>query len=136
MDPGSRPAPPPGLHSAYHYVVDGWLVVELSGEIDSAAERTVERALAGELSPARPDVIVDLTPVTFLDSGGFRALVRARDRAAELGGSMRLVCPPGTVREHLRVLSGDRRLPALPDLGTALAAGAPPHGSPGTGNRR
>lgn len=131
-DPALRPPPTADPHSTCHYVMDGWVVVELSGEIDSAAESAVGRELAGAIGLAPADVIVDLTPVTFLDSRGFRALVGVRDRVAELGGSLQLVCPPGRVRETLRILTGGRRLPAVLDLGSAMAAGAPPHGSPGT----
>lgn len=135
-DPALRPATSADLHATCQYVMDGWVVVELSGEIDSAAERDVERELDCAIDSGRSDVIVDLTAVTFLDSRGFRALVRARHRIAELGGTLQLVCPPGAVREHLRILTGGRRLPAVPDLGSAMAAGAPPHGSSGTAGQR
>lgn len=135
-DSGPRRLVSPALHSTCHYVVDRWVVVELSGEIDCAAEPAVERELAAAIGPAYTDVIVDLTPVTFIDTRGLRAVARARDRVALSGGSLQLVCPPGAVRETLRILIGGRRMPALPDLVSAMTAGAPPPRSPGIGTPR
>jgi anti-sigma B factor antagonist len=129
IGPGLRPpqAPPrtlpPALPSARTYTSGGWIVAELSGEIDAAAERPVGRVLADALGPLRADLVVDLSQVRFLDSAGFRALVRARERAVSLGGRLRIVCPDGPVREILRVLNAAERLPVLADLESAADGG-------------
>ena len=117
--PPSAPAP----HAVRTYASGSWIVAELSGEIDSAAERPVGRALVDALGPGRADLVVDLSLVRFLDSSGFRALVRARERAVELGGRVRIVCPDGAVRLSLRVLNAVERLPVLPDLESAADGG-------------
>ena len=135
VGPGLRPAPSPDLHAVRCRALGGWSVVELAGEIDAAAAGAVERGLAAALGRHGGELLVDLSEVVFLDSAGLRALAVAHARARALGGGLRLVCPPGPVRERIRMLSGERRLPVFADLGSAMAAGAPPHGSPGTGKR-
>jgi anti-sigma B factor antagonist len=131
IGPGLRPAPPPALHAAHCLVIGGWTVMELSGEIDCAAAGSVEWKLSGAIGPHCADLVVDLTVVVFLDAAGLHMLERAHARAGALGGGLRLVCPFGPVRDRIRMLSGERRLPIFADLGSAMAAGAPPHGSPG-----
>ncbi|HEU5331215.1 MAG TPA: STAS domain-containing protein [Actinocrinis sp.] len=121
--PQPPPQSPPALHAARIYTSGAWVVAELSGEIDSAAERSVGRALVDALGPGRGDLLVDLSLVRFLDSSGFRALIRARERAVDLGGRMRIVCPDGPVRLSLRVLNAVERLPVLPDLESAADGG-------------
>lgn len=131
IGPGLRPAPPPALHAAHCLVIGGWTVVELSGEIDCAAAGSVEWKLSGAIGPHCADLLVDLSEVAFLDAAGLHVLERAHARARALGGGLRLVCPPGPARDRIRVLSGERRLPVFADLGSAMAAGAPPHRGPG-----
>jgi len=121
--PHCVPPSAPVLHAARTYPSGAWVVAELSGEIDSAAERPVGRTLVDALGPGCADLVVDLSLVRFLDSSGFRALVRARERAAELGGRVRIVCPDGAVRLSLRVLNAVERLPVLPDLESAADGG-------------
>jgi anti-anti-sigma factor len=124
IGPGLRPSDAQtALHTAHLDRSGDWIVAELAGEIDSAAEPMVGRMLVDTLGPGRADLIVDLAAVRFLDSSGFRALLRARDRVAELGGRMRIVCPQGAVYERLMVLIGKGGLPVLPDLGSATGGG-------------
>ncbi|WP_431898802.1 STAS domain-containing protein [Nonomuraea sp. bgisy101] len=56
------------------------------GEVDIATAEQLERLLVDVLSRSRPDVVLDLREVTFLDAGGLTALIRADDRARRLGG--------------------------------------------------
>ena len=132
IGPGLRPAPAPALHAAHCLVIGGWTVLELSGEIDCAAVDSVEWQLSGTLGPHCADLVVDLSEVDFLDAAGLHLLERAHARAGALGGGLRLVCPPGRVRDRIRVLSGERRLPIFADLGSAMTAAAPVQGSPGS----
>jgi anti-anti-sigma factor len=57
-------------------------VIEAAGELDVATGDLLERALRScERGTARR-VVVDLARVTFLDTGGLRAIMRSRDRLA------------------------------------------------------
>ena len=64
-----------------------WLVT-VSGELDLATAPRLE-AIFEALEPAPSDrVVVDLAAVTFLDSSGIRALVRAKRRLDDLRAAL------------------------------------------------
>ncbi|NSL43898.1 STAS domain-containing protein [Streptomyces sp. 8P21H-1] len=107
-------------------------VVELHGEIDlcSAGRLTVDLDIV--TGRAAPHVLVDLRPVTFIDSSGLNLLHRAHCRARSRGGSLRLVTDQPRVRQLLH-LTAPGLLPVSATLedaergGTAAgAAGSPP----------
>lgn len=64
--------------------------VRLCGELDIATVTDVETALADALGAAGPDVIVDVSGATFVDSITISALVEARTAADRLGRPLRL----------------------------------------------
>lgn len=107
------------LHATQVDASGEWVVAELRGEIDAAAERAVSQTLMDALGPHQANLVVDLSAVRFLDSAGFRALLRARDRAVRLGGRMVIACPRGPVRERLTMLGAEHKMPIVPDVGTA-----------------
>ncbi|NGO15449.1 STAS domain-containing protein [Streptomyces sp. HC44] len=67
------------------------LVLELSGEIDAWAYAELLPPLAEVLDGSYADVVVDLRPVTFLDAGGLRLLLRIKSRVDDHQGTLRLV---------------------------------------------
>ena len=75
---------------AVHGEVDMLSAPDLAAYVDSVLDRGVTR------------IVVDLTAATFLDSSGVFTLVRAKNRATDAGGRVRVTCPPGPV---LRVLT-------------------------------
>jgi anti-anti-sigma factor len=72
---------------------DGGTVLTLAGELDIASAPALERALDefGASLPRR--LVIDLRQVTFMDSTGLRALLLARQRAAD--GDHELLLRPG-----------------------------------------
>jgi anti-anti-sigma factor len=66
-------------------------------------------------------LIVDATAVTFMDSSGVNALVRARERAEHLGGSIHVVTTSRAVLRVLQVTQLDRLMGVVPSLDAALA---------------
>lgn len=81
---------------------DPWTIVRVTGEIDLfTAPKLREQLLtaAGEGEP--PDLLVDLTQVTFMDSTGLGVLIGALRRSNERDGHMALACAQGPV---LRVI--------------------------------
>jgi anti-anti-sigma factor len=83
---------------------DGSTCLTVSGEIDSAtADELLEAAENAAAADDHPDVVVDLTGVTFLDSAGIRTLLMARRTAAQHGAVLRVTGAGGHVRKVLTV---------------------------------
>ncbi|GAA2360276.1 hypothetical protein Cme02nite_37340 [Catellatospora methionotrophica] len=95
--------PPPQL--SHHVLATGGVVrVALAGEVDLA----VADDLLGWLATAAAEhpglaVEVDMTEVTFIDSSGIRAFVRARNDAVSAGRGLRLVNTAGMALRVLQV---------------------------------
>jgi anti-sigma B factor antagonist len=68
------------------------LVVTLSGELDVATVAPLSHALDALTDTDRPDLLVDLRAVTFLDGRTITALARAHARALARAGDLRLIC--------------------------------------------
>jgi anti-anti-sigma factor len=91
----------------------GRSVYRLEGEIDmSAAEALLVRTT--ELAAAHDgDLVLDLAAITFIDSGGMRALLIVRENLAAAGRALRLANVTPEVKRLLDlvgltgVLSGD-----------------------------
>ena len=81
---------------------DGTRVLTVGGEFDIAVVEDFMAALRGCLRGAAA-VGIDLTQVTFIDSSGLGALVRARGEAADAGTPLALVGTSAAVRRLLQV---------------------------------
>ncbi|AUH39272.1 anti-sigma factor antagonist [Streptomyces sp. CMB-StM0423] len=106
---------------ARSYRLHGFTVLELTGEIDLAAQLDVEPYLDVITGAPAPRVIIDLRRTEFLDCSGLRLLIRARRRTGDRGGELRLVCPEGgTVHRVLRCCGLLDALGPVPTLADAL----------------
>ncbi|MEE4494689.1 STAS domain-containing protein [Streptomyces sp. BE230] len=74
------------------YRRDGRTVVALRDEIDLATAALIAPALDGATSDGSPQLVVDLTEVSFLDCSGLTLLCRARRRVLDRDGRFWLVC--------------------------------------------
>jgi anti-sigma B factor antagonist len=79
------------------------LVLKLRGSLDLATAPTVRAALSDATEKGGPDLIVDLTHLEFLDSTGLGVLIGAHRRAAERGGSFRLIVSDGPISRLLNI---------------------------------
>ncbi|MEU1037874.1 STAS domain-containing protein [Streptomyces sp. NPDC005551] len=114
------------MTDAFHIDVphtDGTLaVITLSGEFDIAAAPAV-RARALELIAAgHPDLVTDLSGVTFCDSSGLGALVGIWRCAKDADGSLTLAAIPDRLSRLLSVTGMDTFLTPYPSTEAALAA--------------
>ncbi|TQN27835.1 anti-sigma B factor antagonist [Haloactinospora alba] len=114
----------PALTISSHEHEDG-LVLALDGEIDMATERQFHRAVLDAVA-ARPHgrVVLDCTRLSFIDSSGLRALIRAHKGASEHDARVFLAALSDRVAQILRVTAVDTRIPVFPTVEAALAAPA------------
>lgn len=72
---------------------DGTSTIILAGEIDLSNATDVEQQLFHAVANARR-VVLDLLPVTYIDSRGVRLLLELSQRLKESGVPLTLVAPP------------------------------------------
>lgn len=98
-------------------------VLEVGGEVDlHTAGRLADRLIAMLDAGART-LVVDLSPLAFLDSTGLGALVTARNHARRNGAALRLVCVPERLLKIFRITGLHTAFEIYPTLAQALAAG-------------
>lgn len=105
--------------------VGGANAIAVSGELDIATApqliEEVELAVWSTLGA----FVLDLSELTFLDSTGLHALLRARAYLAREDRSLVLVCPPGAVRRVLDLASVLDTFVVYPTADDAAAAMVP-----------
>jgi anti-anti-sigma factor len=83
----------------------------VSGSFSMASAGSLHEVL-DELCTTPGDVTLDVSGVTFMDSGGLRAILQACSGLVERG-AVRLVNPSGQVQELLRLTGVERAIPNL-----------------------
>lgn len=81
----------------------GAATLVLSGELDLASTSGFEVTAAELLAKGRDRLLVDLSGLTFCDSVGLNALVRARNRCQRRGGWLRVSGMHGQVAHVIRI---------------------------------
>ena len=75
---------------------------------DAVTARALKGRVQGLISEVRPEIVCDLTAVSFVDSAGLSALVASVRAAGERGGFFRLVGVNGRVAHMFRLTMLDR----------------------------
>ncbi|HEU5479784.1 MAG TPA: STAS domain-containing protein [Candidatus Tumulicola sp.] len=96
------------------------LVFRLRGSLDLATSPTLRAALGEAAEKGTKSIVVDLTQLEFLDSTGLGALIGAHRRAAERGGSVRLIVNDGPIARLLNITGLIRVLAVYHTLDGAL----------------
>jgi anti-anti-sigma factor len=91
-------------------------LVSVDGELDGGTAGELAAQLDALVARRRP-VVVDLTALSFIDSGGLHALMKSRPEA-----NVSVVCPPGNVSRVMSVVQLEHVLPVYARLEDALAA--------------
>jgi anti-sigma B factor antagonist len=84
--------------------------VAVRGELDLGTSGRLERCLAELLERDEP-VLLDLRELTFMDSTGLCALLKAREQAQAHDWALAMVPPTGQALMTLRQSGADRLLP-------------------------
>ncbi len=82
---------------------DGFRTLTVGGEIDLATASAFEAELDAVIAEAHSPADVDLSGVTFIDSSGLHALIRARKRVVGTGVRLVLVNPSDACRQVLEI---------------------------------
>jgi anti-sigma B factor antagonist len=100
-------------------------VLVATGEIDHDSRGILEAAAMQCLGPAGTCLIIDLSAVSFCDSGGLSLFVDLNRRIDAGGGWLRLAGAQGMVRGVLRATNLDRLFTLYDDADAAAADRAP-----------
>ncbi|WP_189787201.1 STAS domain-containing protein [Streptomyces capitiformicae] len=100
---------------------DGSTVVTLCGELDLLVVPALSAALDALTAVSRPDLVLDLRPVSFIDCSGLGVLCRAHRRIRSRHGRLRLVTSDRAFRRLLRCTRLSGVFEVYPGLAEALA---------------
>lgn len=79
------------------------LVVSCTGKLLFGEEAKAFRLLVQELLKESPRIVLDLSEVTHIDSGGLGVLVAAYISARKVGGNVKLARPGPHTKDALRI---------------------------------
>jgi anti-sigma B factor antagonist len=100
----------------------GRAVVRLCGELDVAGSEELRVHLDEARREHGDQLVLDLTDLEFMDSGGLSVIVACYKAATAAGGSLVLAGPRPIVRRALEITGLHRRIPVKRTLQEALAA--------------
>ncbi|MFR9799802.1 STAS domain-containing protein [Streptomyces sp. MS06] len=127
---GSFTSPAPGTSER---VVAGTTVVAVCDDLDLVSAAPLSARLDLLTAGPRPDVVIDLRAVEFIDCSGLGVLCRARNRALQRRGRLRLVADSARLPDLLDRVGLQGVFDVLARLPEVLGAGqAPPPGTHGT----
>lgn len=98
----------------------GSRLLAVSGELDLFAAPELKQSIASAVDVQAPNLIVDLTSTTFIDSSGLAALILAMKRARSLGGHLVVVDGGGRVARTFRVAGLDQIITIVASREAAL----------------
>ena len=99
-------------------------VLTAAGEIDHDSRDVLADAAEEVLQRRGVRLVIDLSAVTFCDSGGLSLFIDLHRRVTARGGSLRLASPQATVVTVLRATNLDRLLDLHPTVDDAVRASA------------
>jgi len=84
--------------------INGWTILDLSGDIDLANSPAMRKALLGEIKEKRtPKVFLNLKNVRYIDSSGIASLVEGLKASRDQGSRLILYGLNKTVREVMQL---------------------------------
>ena len=99
---------------------DGLALVALDGELDMAVASLLDAAVVHVLEDGLRHVLLDLNALSFCDSSGLGALLRAARLVHEAGGTCLVAGARGAVDRLLVLTSMGQALHLVPEVQTGL----------------
>mgnify|MGYP001160922169 FL=1 len=87
--------------------VDGWIVLELSGEIDMATGPQLRQTIVQRVQEGESNLILDLSGVDFVDSTGLGVLIGGLKRTRSHGGDLRCIGLTEPLKEMFKLTGLD-----------------------------
>jgi anti-sigma B factor antagonist len=97
-------------------------VLPLEGEIDLHVSPGIASSLQEMVKTKPPQLVVDLSRVTYIDSSGLAVLIEAMQNVAAYGGKFALAGLQESVRPIFEIARLDQVFRIFPDVDAALAA--------------
>jgi anti-anti-sigma factor len=98
-------------------------LVTLSGEVDMSNATSVRQRIADSVTPDDTALVVDLSPVSFIDSAGLHALIELGAVLEEKRQRLLLCVPPDDpIARVIEIVGMPRTVSVHHDLESALAA--------------
>ena len=88
----------------YPTTLGGARGIALCGELDLTGAPRIEEQIQSALLEGDGAFVLDLSGLSFMDSTGVNALLRARSLLGREGRDLVVVCPPGAVRRVLEII--------------------------------
>lgn len=85
-------------------------VLSLDGRLNMVSAPQLKAAVTDTVAAGRPQVVVDLSAVTFMDSSGLGALIAGLKAARQASGDLRMTGANEQVRTVLKLTNLDRVL--------------------------
>lgn len=76
-------------------------VMVLDGDLDATTVDVVTEAVSTALNQPNPQIVIDLSQVSFMSSAGLRAILASAQEARHKGGDVRLAAAAGGVKRVL-----------------------------------
>ena len=99
-------------------------VVSVNGEVDLYTSPRMREAILGGISKRRPNVVVDLSGVSYMDSSGIATLVEALQATRKRSGRLVLAGLTERVREVFELARLQSVFELAPTVDDALSAGS------------
>ena len=97
-------------------------VLPLEGEIDLHVSQGIATSLKAMTDAKPPQLVVDLSRVTYIDSSGLAVLIEAMQNVGAYGGKLALAGLQESVRPIFEIARLDQVFRIFPDVDAALKA--------------
>ena len=96
------------------------VVLRLDGRLDLVTAPGLRTAVEAEVAAGRPDVVLDLSAVAFMDSSGLGVLISSLKHARQSGGELRIAAAAEQVLTVLKLTKLERVLRPYATVDEAL----------------
>ena len=100
-----------------------YTIVTVNGEVDLYSSPQLRTAILSSVSAKTPNVVVDLSGVSYMDSSGIATLVEAHQKTGDASGRLALAGLTDRVREVFELTRLQSIFEICPTVEAALSSG-------------